>query len=414
MKNFFIFFVFSLFYTNFAHKINRKYKYKDTMKQQMMKGALLVMTALALGSCSKEKFHINGTISEAKDSVLYLENISLDGPVAIDSVKLDESGSFDFSEARPEAPEFYRLRIANQFISLSVDSTETISVKAQYPTMAVGYTVEGSENCETIKELSLKNIGLYNQILAIQQNTQMGIEATRDSISKVIESYKNDVKTNYIFKAPMKASSYFALFQTLGNMLIFNPRENKDDIKAFAAVATSWDTYHPNALRGQNLHNIALEGMKTVRILENKRNMQIDPSKINTSGTLDISLVNNKGQVSKLSDLKGRVVILDFHAFAANESTARIMKLREIYNKYHAQGLEIYQVSVDPNEHFWKQQTAALPWVCVRDPQGVGSDLMQTFNIQEIPTFFTVDRNNVLHSRDIQIKDLDAEIQSLL
>ena len=105
----------------------------------MMKGALLVMTALALGSCSKEKFHINGTITEAKDSILYLENISLDGPVAIDSVKLDETGSFDFSEARPEAPEFYRLRIANQFISLSVDSTETISVKASFPVMATRY-----------------------------------------------------------------------------------------------------------------------------------------------------------------------------------------------------------------------------------------------------------------------------------
>ena len=379
-----------------------------------MKGALLVMTALALGSCSKEKFHINGTITEAMDSMLYPENITLDGPVAIDSVKLDESGSFDFSEARPEAPEFYRLRIANQFISLSVDSTENISVKAQYPTMAVGYTVEGSENCETIKALSLKNIGLYNQVLAIQQNTQMGIEATRDSIDKVIEAYKNDVKTNYIFKSPMKASSYFALFQTLGNMLIFNPRENKDDIKAFAAVATSWDTYYPHAVRGQNLHNIAIEGMKNVRIMENKRNMQIDPSKINTSGTLDISLVDNKGQVSKLSDLKGRVVLLDFHAFASNESTARIMKLREIYNKFHAQGLEIYQVSVDPDEHFWKQQTAALPWVCVRDPQGIESDLMRTFNIQNIPTFFIVGRDNLLHKRDAQIKDLDTEIQSLL
>ena len=179
-------------------------------------------------------------------------------------------------------------------------------------------------------------------------------------------------------------------------------------------VATSWDTYYPNAVRGQNLHNIALEGMKNVRIMENKQNLQIDPSKINTSGALDISLVNNKGQVSKLSDLKGKVVLLDFHAFAANESTARIMKLREIYNKYHAQGLEIYQVSVDPNEHFWKQQTAALPWVCVRDPQGIESGLMQTFNIQDIPTFFIVGRDNLLHKRDAQIKDLDAEIQSLL
>ena len=347
------------------------------MKKTMMKGAVLFAVALALASCSKEKFHINGTITEAKDSILYLENISLDGPVAVDSVKLDETGSFEFSEERPEAPEFYRLRIANQFISLSVDSTETISVKAQYPTMATGYTVEGSENCETIKTLSLKNIDLYNRVLAIQQNTQMGMEATSDSIQKVVEAYK-------------------------------------DDIKAFAAVATSWDTNYPNAVRGQNLHNIAIEGMKNVRIIENKQNMKIDLSKVDTSGRLDITLVNNKGQMSKLSDLKGKVVMLDFHAFATDESTARIMKLRELYNKYHAQGFEIYQVSVDPDEHFWKQQTAALPWVCVRDPEGINSSLMRTFNIQNIPTFYILNRENLLHKRDVQIKDLDAEIQSLL
>ena len=384
------------------------------MKKTMIKGAVFFAVALALASCSKEKFHINGTITEAKDSILYLENISLDGPVAVDSVKLDETGSFEFSEERPEAPEFYRLRITNQFISLSVDSTETISVKAQYPTMATGYTVEGSENCETIKTLSLKNIDLYNRVLAIQQNTQMGMEATSDSIQKVVEAYKDDVKKNFIYKDPMKASSYFALFQTLGNMLIFNPRESKEDIKAFAAVATSWDTNYPNAVRGQNLHNIAIEGMKNVRIIENKQNMKIDLSKVDTSGRLDITLVNNKGQMSKLSDLKGKVVMLDFHAFATDESTARIMKLRELYNKYHAQGFEIYQVSVDPDEHFWKQQTAALPWVCVRDPEGINSSLMRTFNIQNIPTFYILNRENLLHKRDVQIKDLDAEIQSLL
>jgi len=213
----------------------------------------------------------------------------------------------------------------------------------------------------------------------------------------------------------MKASSYFALFQTLGNMLIFNPRESNEDIKAFAAVATSWDTYYPNAVRGQNLHNIALEGMKTQRILKNKENMKIDLNQIEANDdALDITLLDNKGKVAKLSDLKGRVVLLDFHAFATQESTERIMKLREIYNKYHERGLEIFQVSVDPDEHFWKQQTAALPWVCVRDPQGVQSELMTLFNIQEIPTYFTVARDGILHKRDIQIEDLDAELQSLL
>jgi peroxiredoxin len=274
--------------------------------------------------------------------------------------------------------------------------------------------VEGSENCSTIKELSLKNIALYNNVLAIQQNAQMGMEATNDSISKVIEAYKEDIKQNYIFKAPMKSSSYFALFQTLGNMLIFNPRENKDDIKAFAAVATSWDTFYPNALRKENLHNIALEGMKNIRIVESKKNLQIDLNKVNTTGILDIELINNRGQMTKLSDLKGKVVMLDFHIFATKESTARIMKLREIYNKYHDRGFEIYQVSLDPDEHFWKQQTDALPWISVRDPQGLQSQVMQTFNVQDIPTFFLLGRDVLLHKRDAQIKDLDAEIQSLL
>ena len=231
------------------------------MKKNVLKAAVMVLVTLALGSCSKEKFHITGTMSDAKDSVLYFENMSLDGPVVKDSVKLDENGNFEFSDGRAEAPEFYRLRIANQIINLSIDSTETVTVKASYPTMATNYTVEGSENCKVIKELSLKQIDLLNKAIAIQANNSLGIDATNDSILKIIDVYKDDVKRNYIFKNPMKAYAYFALFQTLGNRLIFNPREIKDDVKVFAAVATSWDTYYPEALRGKNLHNIAIEGM---------------------------------------------------------------------------------------------------------------------------------------------------------
>ncbi len=384
------------------------------MKKNVLKAAVMVLVTLALGSCSKEKFHITGTMSDAKDSVLYFENMSLDGPVVKDSVKLDENGNFEFSDGRAEAPEFYRLRIANQIINLSIDSTETVTVKASYPTMATNYTVEGSENCKVIKELSLKQIDLLNKAIAIQANNSLGIDATNDSILKIIDVYKDDVKRNYIFKNPMKAYAYFALFQTLGNRLIFNPREIKDDVKVFAAVATSWDTYYPEALRGKNLHNIAIEGMKNIRIVENKRNQMIDASKVNVTNVIDINLVDNKGVARKLTDLNGKVVLLDFHVFATKESTKRIMELREIYNKYHASGLEIFQVSLDPDEHFWKQQTAALPWVCVRDPQGLNSSLMVSYNIQDIPTFFLVDRTSTLYKRDVQIKDLDAEIRSLL
>lgn len=383
--------------------------------------AVIMVAALALTSCHNKKFHINGNITEAKDSMLYLENIGLNGPEKIDSVKLGEDGSFAFEENAMDSvsPEFYRLRIANQTINLSIDSTETILVKAAYPTMAYKYEVEGSENCSTIKELSLKQMNLQVTINSITKNPNMGVDSMNVAIAQVINSYKQDIKTQYIFKAPMKASSYYALFQTIQiggtNSLLFNPRNNKDDIKVFAAVATSWDTYYPNAERGKNLHNIAIQGMKDVRIMENQMaERQIDASKVSVNGCINLSLTDNKGVVRNLTDLKGKVVLLDFHLFANRESTKRIMMLRDLYNKYHAAGLEIYQVSVDPDEHFWKTSTAGIPWICVRDEDGIQGQSLASYNVQSIPTFFLIDRNNTLQARDAQIKDIDAAIKSLL
>lgn len=380
-----------------------------------------MVAALALTSCNNKKFHINGNITEAQDSMLYLENLSLNGPVKIDSVKLGEDGSFAFEENAMDSItlEFYRLRIANQSINLSIDSTETVNVKAAYPQMSYKYEVEGSENCSKIKELSLKQMTLQSNINGIIKSPNIGVDSMDVIVARMLAAYKQDVKTNYIFKEPMKASSYYALFQTIQlgntNSLIFNPRNNKDDVKVFAAVATSWDTYYPGAERGKNLHNIAIEGMKDIRIIDRQRaQQQIEASKVSVNGCIEIALQDNKGQVRRLSDLTGKVVLLDFHIFASNESTKRIMMLRELYNKYHAAGLEIYQVSVDPDEHFWKTSTAALPWICVREENGIQGTSLQLYNVQSIPTFFLIDRSNTLRARDIQIKDIDAAIKNLL
>lgn len=387
----------------------------DMNKKTLTRVAWAAAIALTLTSCGQKRAQITGNITEAKDSVLYLDNMSLDGPKAIDSVRLGDDGAFTM-KALPAngGPEFYRLRINGRIINLSVDSTETITVRAKYPTMATDYEVEGSQNCLTIRELALKQMDLQRRLIDIQGDINLSPTAAQDSIVRCIEAYKQDVKMNYIYKEPMKASSYFALFQTLGNMLIFNPRENAEDIKAFAAVATSWDAYYPEAVRGQNLHNIAIEGMKDIRITEQQNGMEIDASKVNLTNVIDINLPDNHGQSRRLTSLKGKVVLLDFHVFATKDSPARIMKMRELYNKYHAQGLEIYQVSFDPDEHFWKQQTEALPWICVRDAQLTESPLFMQYNLQGLPTFFLMDRENVLHKRDAQIKDIDAEIRSLL
>lgn len=378
----------------------------------------LVAVAMLVCSCG-EKFHIEGNITEAQDSMLYLENMTLNGPEKIDSAKLSSDGQFAFEGAKSETPEFYRLRIAGQIINISIDSTETVKVKASYPTMASDYTVEGSDNCLKIKELAQKQMALQTAAQNIAKAPMLTVKQVADSIQKVMNVYKEDVKKNYIFKEPGKAYAYFALFQyiVVGNQasLIFNPSGNAKDNKVFGAVATQWDNLYPNSLRAENLHNIAIQGIKNQHIIDKQsQGLEIPVDKVSDLGLIEVNLPDSKGNMRRLSSLRGQAVLLDFHIFAAEGSTQRIMMLRELYNKYHAQGLEIYQVSLDQDEHFWKTQTAALPWICVHDPAGLDSQVAQSYNLFAVPTFFLIDRNCTLQLRDAQVEDIEKAIQSIL
>ena len=389
-------------------------KIKNEMKTTTKILAIGLLVTAMIG-CTGNKFKVTGQISGANDSVLYFENVGLDGINEVGKTTLGADGSFSFSGEAPEAPEFYRLRISDQIINVAIDSTETVTIKAQYPQMASDYEVSGSANNEKIKELTLKQMALQQRAITLEQSGRLTPAEFRDSLVRMLNTYKQDVTSNYIFKAPNESYAYFALFQTLGPWLIFDPKSNREDSRVFAAVATSWDTFHPGALRGENLHNIAIEGLKNARIAAAKSQAAaLDASKVIETGVLDIELTDNRGRQQRLTDLKGKVVLLDFHVFGMEDSPKRILELREYYNKYHAQGLEIFQVSLDGDEHFWKQMTDALPWICVRDADGLNSSLLMRYNVPSVPEFFIIDRQNNLVKRSSQIKDLDAEIKRLL
>lgn len=378
----------------------------------------VAVAALCLTACGNGQFKIEGNITEAADSMLYLENMALDGPQKIDSVKLGPDGAFAFTHDVPtDAPDFYRLRIAQQIVNLAVDSTETISVKAAYPTMASDYTIEGGKANATIRELALKQIQLQALAKKIVEAPELNAKTVGDSILAIVANYKKDVTNNYIYKRPGDASSYFALFQgiVVGNsyMMVFDPRRDVDDVKPFSAVATSWDTYHPKSLRGENLHNIAIEAMKTKRIVQaEQEGLTIDADKVTVADIIDIVLPDNKGVTRRLTDLKGKVVLLDFHLFAAEGSMQRIIALRELYTKYHDRGLEIYQVSLDDDEHFWKTQTAALPWVSVRDDGSHTQTYL--YQAQGLPIDYIISRDNEVVLGPRQIKNLEADIAKYL
>lgn len=376
--------------------------------------AMAALTMLATACKDKgEQFEINGRIAEADGKTLYFEAVTLNGIEALDSTRLDEDGQFCFQGTRPFNPEFYRLRIDRQIVNLSVDSTETIHVEAELPDMGTDYEVEGSGNCQTLKEINNKLIALQQSIKDITNDKALTLGEQERLVHEKINLYKNEMKMHYIMENPASAPAYFALFQTVNGSLIFNPISNPDDIKFVGAVATAWDANYPGTSRTENLHNIAIQGMKNTKRPTPVSLEDIDPGKISAAGIIDIELPDIHGKNRKLSDIRNKVVLLDFTAYSLPSSQERIMQMRGLYDKYSSLGFDIYQVSIDPDEHYWKTACEHLPWTCVYESRGEASGYLGSYLVRRLPTYFLINSHGDLVARDEQIEDLEKTIRLL-
>lgn len=395
------------FFSNFAAK------FEEDMRKITFISAIL--SAMLFAGCHNEPCAtIEGTIGEANGKILYLDALGIEGVSVSDSVKLKADGAFCFHVSQPECFDFYRLRIERELVNLSVDSTETITVEADLPTMAVAYQVKGSDDNMRLKELVMKQMELQNAISHIARHAGSEIGIARQKVDSLLVAYKNDVRMNFIYPDPSKPYAYFALFQRVGGSLIFDPVSTRDDVKAFAAVATNLDLFHPGTTRTQNLHNIAVKGMSHTRPAR-PVDMEELESKIVEASIIDLELPDADGAQRKLTDLKGKLTLLSFTAYAQESSSMSVLTLRELYGKYASQGLEIYQVGLDENEHYWRMAVDNLPWVCVHDADCqwyaaangtlvFQSSVASLYGVKMLPTYFLINREGevVLRIEDEQ------------
>ena len=385
----------------------------------MKKLSILLTFALVLlvAACSpSSKFTVEGKVSGAADKMIYLEASKLQGLVVLDSMKLNTKGLFTFESKQPESPEFYRLRIDNKVINFSIDSTEVLEFQADYDAFMTKYEVKGSENAQRIKEITLKQYELQNQVDLLLGKTRKGEisnKGLQESLKDLFTAYKEEIKSNYIFVAPNTTAAYYALFPKINGYMLFDPLNSREDLRCFAAVATSLNENYPHADRSKNLYNIVIKGMKNTR-QPKEQSMTLPDEKINVTGLIDIELRDIQGKIRKLTDLKGKVVLLDFTVYQSPVSAAHIFTLRDLYKKYKNEGLEIYQVSLDADEHFWKTAVDNLPWICVRDGHGIYSNYASIYNVKEVPSFFLINRENELVIRGEQVKDIEKSVKTLL
>lgn len=365
-------------------------------------------------ACSKSpKLKIDGNISNAEGKMLYFEQSGINKTEILDSVKLTKDGDFRFKTNLPGAPEFFRLRIEGQLIHLGADSAAKVEIQADGKNLGNSYTVEGSRSCQLIRELSLSQTKTQKSFdsLSSLYTTKQIADTTFRKKAEICLNLHRELAKRIIFEKPGSPASYFALFQNIHEYPILDPY-NKSDNRLFSAVATSWQSFYPKSDRGKNLVTLTLQGIKLLR--QNKAQKDMVVQELDKRTYFEIKLPNVYDKETALSSLKGKVVLVDFTAYQTKFSPSRNLKFRDVYSKYAAQGFEIYQVSLDSDENLWKTGAANLPWICVHDKSSINSKYLSIYNIQELPTYFLLDRNGNLVVRDNMVKDLNEEILKLL
>ena len=107
-------------------------------------------------------------------------------------------------------------------------------------------------------------------------------------------------------------------------------------------------------------------------------------------------LLTANGKPINLSEVKGKVVLVDFWASWCMPCRAAIPHLKELYQKYRTKGFEVVSISIDQNNASWKNamNKEAMPWQQGIDKYEAGKDasvMMNALGIRSVPFAIVLD-----------------------
>ena len=132
----------------------------------------------------------------------------------------------------------------------------------------------------------------------------------------------------------------------------------------------------------------------------------------------DFSAPNPEGKQVTLSDIKGKVTIVDFWASWCKPCRIENPNLVKLYDKYHSKGLEIISVSLERGNQkaFWIEaiKKDQLRWYNVSNLKFWQDPIAKAYSVNSIPATFILDENGVLIAERLRGTELEAKIKSLL
>jgi len=129
----------------------------------------------------------------------------------------------------------------------------------------------------------------------------------------------------------------------------------------------------------------------------------------------DIKLPDSLGKWKPMSEIKSKLILLDFWAAWCYPCILSIPDLKKIHEKWHNKGLIIYTVSLDKNYYEWvsKSRKYELPFILVNDPYGFDGKACKDYQITSIPNKILIKDGKVIGA-NMSLYDIDKLIEKEL
>lgn len=235
-----------------------------------------------------------------------------------------------------------------------------------------------------------------------KQNADKLVSQSQEKVSKVVGKYQqayNDLDAYITSRMKDEIKTHK---QDIGVLMFLDVFPREQNAALHAEVITALHDKYPDHL-----------------IVQDRWNYMNSPANRVAIGAIapDLEFPDPDGKMRKLSDLRGKVVLLDFWASWCGPCRRENPNVTKIYAQYHDKGFEVFSVSLDSDAASWKRAIEAdkLVWPNhVSDLKKWQSQAAAIYGVRSIPSTFLLDKEGRIIQRDLRGADLERAVKQLV